>query len=59
MKKQKFESRTALRLPSGERKRLDKLVESGEFRNISQILRTALKEFLSTYDNGGKDYAAE
>jgi len=42
----KHDSRIALRLPSNERRQIDKLVEAGKFKNLSDVIRAALKEFL-------------
>jgi len=44
---QKQDSRTALRLPSEQRQEIDRLVKSGKFKNISSVIREALKQFLS------------
>jgi len=42
---EKNESRIALRLPSKDRENIDKLVESGKFKTLSQVIRAALSEF--------------
>lgn len=42
----KQDSRTALRLPSDQRKKIDELVLAGKFKNISQVIREALTQFL-------------
>jgi len=44
---QEHDSRIALRLPSKERQQIEQLIKEGKFRNISQVIRAALKEFLS------------
>jgi len=44
---QEHDSRIALRLPSKERQQIEQLIREGKFRNISQVIRAALKEFLS------------
>jgi len=44
---QEHDSRIALRLPSKERQQIDKLVEQGQFKNLSHVIRAAVKEFLS------------
>jgi len=44
---QEHDSRIALRLPSKERQQIEQLIREGKFRNISQVIRQALKEFLS------------
>jgi len=46
MKTKHHTERIALRLPSKQRQQIDKLVESGKFKNLSQVIRAALKEFL-------------
>lgn len=43
---EKQDSRTALRLPCEQRKQIDDLVKAGKFKNISQVIRTALAKFL-------------
>jgi len=43
---QEHNSRIALRLPAKERRQIDKLVEQGQFKNLSQVIRAAVKEFL-------------
>jgi Arc/MetJ-type ribon-helix-helix transcriptional regulator len=43
---QEHDSRIALRLPSKERQQIEQLIREGKFRNISQVIRTALKQFL-------------
>lgn len=40
------DSRIALRLPSKERQQIQLLINSGKFKNISQVIRQALAEFL-------------
>ncbi len=41
-----YEGKLAFRLPKEDRQKIEALIESGKFRNISQVIRTALKEFL-------------
>lgn len=36
----------ALRLPTNMKAEIDKLVESGKFQTLSQVIREALKQFL-------------
>ncbi len=43
MKRQ--EERIAVRLTTKQRQQIKKLVESGKFRNISEVIRRALTEF--------------
>ena len=45
---QKQDSRTALRLPSEQREKIEQLIQQGKFKNISEVVRAALKEFLKT-----------
>jgi len=40
------DSRIALRLPSKEKEQIDKLVEAGKFKNLSHVIRIALRKFL-------------
>jgi hypothetical protein len=42
----RYENRIALRLPTEEKQRLEELIEKGKFRNLSQVIRIALNEFL-------------
>lgn len=42
-----YEKRTAFRIPTAQREKIDKLVSQGKFKNRSQILRAALASFLS------------
>jgi Arc/MetJ-type ribon-helix-helix transcriptional regulator len=41
------ESRIAVRLPNDLRKKTEQLIKKGKFRSLSNIVRIALKEFLS------------
>ena len=43
---QEHDERIAFRLPSKQRQQIDKLVESGNFKNLSHVIRSALDEFL-------------
>jgi Arc/MetJ-type ribon-helix-helix transcriptional regulator len=40
------DSKIAIRLPSNERGKVEQLISEGKFKNISQVIRAALKEFL-------------
>ena len=40
------EKRIAVRLPSKQRQQIDRLVESGKFKNLSAVVRASLKDFL-------------
>jgi Arc/MetJ-type ribon-helix-helix transcriptional regulator len=42
----KQESRIALRLPLQERQQIEQLILKGKARNLSSVVRAALKEFL-------------
>jgi len=42
----KKDARTALRLPYEQRQMIDELVRAGKFRNLSEVIRQALSEFL-------------
>lgn len=42
------DSRIAIRLPSDERTKVEQLIREGQFKNISQVIRVALSEFLKT-----------
>lgn len=44
----KKDSRTALRLPKAERQKIDDLIMQGRFKTKSQVIRTAIEEFLKT-----------
>jgi len=46
MKPKHHDKRIALRLPSKQRQKINKLVKAGKFKNLSHVIRTALKEFL-------------
>ena len=40
------EKRIAVRLPSKQRQQIDKLVNSGKFESLSEVIRASLEEFL-------------
>ena len=40
-----YEERIALRLSSKQRQQIDKLVHSGKFKNLSEVIRASLEEF--------------
>jgi len=40
------DARTALRLPKTQRKKIDSLVAKGKFKNLSEVVRAALEQFL-------------
>jgi len=39
------DKRIALRLPSKEREQIEQLISEGKFKNISSVIRAALKQF--------------
>lgn len=41
-----YKERIAFRLSREERQKIEVIIEAGKFRNISQVIRAALKEFL-------------
>jgi len=45
-----FNSRIALRLSDRERKKAEQLVRERKYKNLSQLLRTALTELLKKYE---------
>jgi Arc/MetJ-type ribon-helix-helix transcriptional regulator len=53
-----YEKRVAVRLPSKQRQQIDSLVEAGKNKNISEVIRSALKEFLSGKEKGGNKSAS-
>lgn len=40
-----YEKRIAIRIAKKQRHEIDELVKSGAFKNLSQVIRTALNEF--------------
>jgi hypothetical protein len=57
--KMKKNERIAVRLPSKQREEIELLIQSGEFRNLSIAIRTALEEFLSPNCEGRDYFASE
>ena len=47
------ESRIAVRLPTYQKERVKQIIISGKFKNMSQVIRQALSEFLQ--DGGDQD----
>ncbi len=43
----KQDSRTALRLPKKQREKIEKLIKEGKFKNLSEVVRESLTEFLA------------
>lgn len=41
------DSRIAIRLPKSEREQAEQLIQRGRFKNLSTVIRVALKELLS------------
>ena len=46
---EKNDCRIALRLPAKDRKKAEQLINKGEFKNLSHVIRQALKEFLKDF----------
>ena len=46
MKTREYNSRIAVRLSSEHREQIDRLIKTRGFKNLSQIVRAALTEFL-------------
>jgi Arc/MetJ-type ribon-helix-helix transcriptional regulator len=44
----KHDVRIVLRLPATDRQKAEQLVKEGKFKSLSQVIRTALKQFLET-----------
>jgi Arc/MetJ-type ribon-helix-helix transcriptional regulator len=45
-----YNSRIALRLSDREREKAEQLIRERKFKNLSQVVRTALKELLKKYE---------
>ena len=45
-----YNSRIALRLEALEREKLEELIHERKFKNLSQVVRTALKDLLKKYE---------
>ncbi|MCJ7423607.1 ribbon-helix-helix domain-containing protein [Candidatus Bathyarchaeota archaeon] len=43
-----YQGRIAFRLSPGDRAKIEHLIKAGKFKNLSQVIRAALKEFLKT-----------
>jgi Arc/MetJ-type ribon-helix-helix transcriptional regulator len=52
----KNDEKTALRLPSSMRRQIEQLITEGKYKNLSQVIRAALADFLN---QGGIDDAPE
>ena len=50
-RKMKHDKRIALRLPATEKAKTKYLIQKGKFKNLSQVMRIALKQFLTEGDN--------
>jgi Arc/MetJ-type ribon-helix-helix transcriptional regulator len=57
MKKQ--DSRTALRLPSEQRQKIDQLIQERKFKNLSQAIREAITLFLSNEGQALQDFLSK
>jgi len=42
-----YTERAALRISQADKQKIDLLIQEGKFKNVSQIMRLALKDFLS------------
>jgi len=42
-----YEGRIAFRLSKEDRAKIEQLIREGKYRNLSQVIREALKEFLN------------
>lgn len=51
------EERIAVRLPSEQRQQINELIESGKFKNLSEVIRAAITDFCKL--KGGIDYASK
>jgi Arc/MetJ-type ribon-helix-helix transcriptional regulator len=51
-----YEKRIAVRLPAKQRQQIGSLVEAGKYKNMSEVIRSALRQFLS--DGKGEDSSA-
>jgi Arc/MetJ-type ribon-helix-helix transcriptional regulator len=47
MKTKKHDKRIALRLPSEQCEKINQLIDDRKFKNLSQLIKAALQEFLS------------
>ena len=50
-RKMKHDRRIAVRLPAEEKAKAKHLIQNGKFKNLSQVMRIALKHFLTEGDN--------
>lgn len=46
------DERTALRLPHEQREKIEQLIKQGNYKNLSQVVRAALSEFLAKQGEG-------
>jgi Arc/MetJ-type ribon-helix-helix transcriptional regulator len=45
-REKRYENRIALRLPTKEKQQIEQLIQKGKFKNLSETIRAALKEFM-------------
>ena len=45
-----YNSRIALRISDKEREKIEQLIRERKFKNLSQVIRTALKDLLKKYE---------
>jgi Arc/MetJ-type ribon-helix-helix transcriptional regulator len=55
----RYDCRIALRLASNEKEKLEELIRERKFKNLSQLIRTALNEFLNKSEVSGKQFSRE
>jgi len=53
------DSRTALRLPYGQREKIDQIVNEGKYESLSHVVRAALTEFLEKQEAEKNDAVDE
>jgi Arc/MetJ-type ribon-helix-helix transcriptional regulator len=54
-----YEKRIAVRLPSKQREKIEELISKGKYKNLSEVIRSALKEFLLIDHKGENNSASE
>jgi Arc/MetJ-type ribon-helix-helix transcriptional regulator len=55
----RYSCRIALRLASSEKEKIEELIREKRFKNLSQVIRTALNEFLNKPEVKGKHLSEE
>ena len=59
MKQKKHEERIAVRLSFKQRQEIENVVKDGKYKSISEVIRSALENFLHLNDNGGNKSASK